>query len=532
MVHLNQTWGDHPLKQISSIRFFNIYWHLSTGASETTCYTHNLLRLNGAWVRIPDFRPYSGEFWPGQPQHDCRQWPGFLDYNGDAGRPVYERTVFESISPNLARFTMYFHTADEAAKARLEVMEIPQRDEMRGFVKLRYDFVKPITIQGDARDVFRWCNMNEKLRPASLVWTAPDGTLQTRDTTASAEAMILGEPLPATDAVVGSQAGDPLDGYHALVLVRSFRARLGGRDYDRPVFGARFREQAGDWWFSVDTPTLTIQPGDFVEADLMLLPHAGPTPPTAKPTLERARFGASGPRLESVSIGEQLSDFPTRVRADDEVAAVTVSGGYDQMPLIVEGFRSWGVPLLWRSRVWQDQQVHGGDGYQVEGDGQGGYRFIFLHATRTGQSHELMVTRAEHTAGIAKTWDANGRLALRAAGPGRFRLKAPVPIGPGTITVTRDAPVMVSESDAEQVAELPLSIEALGGEVVVAVSEWASERQVVAVVKGRARLACGGWRPGVALSITKDGRRERQVAPQGTVSLELAAGERAVVERE
>jgi len=529
LVHLNQNWGDHPLKQVSSIRFFNIYWHLSTGASETTCYTHNLLRLNGAWVRIPDFRPYSGEFWPGQPQHDCRQWPGFLEYNGEAGRPVYERTEFQSVSPNLARFTMYFHTADDAATARLEVMEIPQRDEMRGFVKLRYDFVKPVTIEGDARDVFRWCNINEKLRQASLVWTSPDATMQTRDVVASPEAMLLGEPLPTIDAVVGSQAVDPLDGYHTLVLIRSFRAKLGGREYDRPVFGARFREKGGDWWFSVDAPKLAIQPGDFLEADLMLMPHAGPVAPTAKPTLERQRFGAAGPRIETVSIGEKISDFPARVKAVDNVAALKVAGGYDQMPLIVEGLQAYAVPLLWRDRVWQDQQVHGGDGYQIEGGGDG-YRAIFLYSTRTGQTHDLMVTLAQHTAGIAALEDDNGRLSLRAAAAGSFRLKAPVVLGPGTVSLAKGSPVFLCTSEAERIGELPLGIEPTAAQAELTIEAWTPASRALRLNSGAARVRCGGWRAGAHVVTVRGERREPAVMENGAAVIELVAGERVTVE--
>ena len=50
---------------------------------------------------------------------------------------MYRRTDFHSIAPNLARFTMHFRTSDDAANMRVEVIEIPQTDEARTFLRLR-----------------------------------------------------------------------------------------------------------------------------------------------------------------------------------------------------------------------------------------------------------------------------------------------------------------------------------------------------------------------------------------------------------
>ena len=292
LVQVNQNWGTHALKQVSSLRFFNIYWHLSTGSSETTCFTQNWMRIGESQIlHIPDFRPLSGPLWSGQPQHDCLQWPGFLQYNDGTGRLIYERTVFESVSPNLTRFSLLYHTSDNAATAKLSVMEIPQRDEMRTFIHLRYDWQKAVTISGDARTQFRWLNVFEKRTPGTLFRTDGSGTTQTKTITASETPPVLGEllspdsPFAATQATpfTGPRQGDSAQpDYHSMVLVRSFRARLGGQDRTQTALSARFTAKNGSYWFTVPDPTLTLQPGDFVDAEIMLMPHSGPTVPGTK----------------------------------------------------------------------------------------------------------------------------------------------------------------------------------------------------------------------------------------------------------
>ncbi|MBM3493423.1 MAG: hypothetical protein FJX72_03730, partial [Armatimonadetes bacterium] len=426
---LTHGWGIWPLKQVSSIRFFLIYWHCSTGASETTCWSMDWMATKGAIFHIPENRPMSGPFWSGQPQHDCQHWPGWLQYNGAKGRLCYERTEFDSIAPSLARFTMHFHTSDGAANARVEAWEAPQRDEARTMVRLRYDWVKPCTIEGDARRNFRWHNMSYfRGRNALLIWTAPDGKTVQRTVPPSGDFAILGEPMsPEAPFMAGEGAGDK---YNVLTLVRRFRARLGGKEYDRPALSAAFDAQDASTWLTVDAEKLELQPGDWLEAEIMLMPHGEPTPPAFKAERERNRFGLQ-PVSTTVTHGVRVADYPPHVRAQDEVAAFRIEGGHGDLPIIVDGLHGWKVPLLWMNGVWQDHQVHGGDGYQVQPDGQGGYRVVFTAPHRDGQKPEFMVTRAECSGDIASIADRNGFVEMKAARPGTWKLSAPAPFLPG-----------------------------------------------------------------------------------------------------
>lgn len=462
IVHMNQNWGIKPLKQVSSIRFFNIYWHLSTGASETTCFTHNWMQIGRSGIlHIPDFRPMSGELWAGQPQHDCQQWPGFLQYNGGAGKLVFERTIFDSISPCLARYTNLYHTSDGAGTGRLEVFEAPQRDEMRTFVRLRYDWSRPVQIEGDARINFRWLNLFEKKLPAQVLWVDAQDKTRSLPVQVTDSPMLLGEVLGANSPFAASASVG--DNYSCVVLVRSFRAQLGGKAVEQPALSAQFGRTDGTWWFTVPQESLQIQPGDFVEAEVMLMPHGEPALPELKPTRERAeRFGAGVPRLSEVTLGTKISDFPAQLRAQDDVARLTLTGGYDLMPLIVDGFSGRGVPLLWRGTHWQDQQLCGGDGYQVDPDGSGGWRYTFVYPIRKEQRIPLTVTRAECTAGISALRSVNGRLRIEAPGDGVFRLKAPVFFAPGRNVLDPVTGLVTFEGTGRVVRQVPFDAKALG----------------------------------------------------------------------
>lgn len=510
LFHLMQNWGNHLLKQVSSIRFFHIYWHLSNGASESTCYTHDWMGTGtGSIFHIPDFRPMSGPFWPGQPQHDCQQWPGFLQCNDGRVKLVYEHTDFESVSPCLARFQAYYHTSDDAARARVAYWEAPQRDEMRTFVRLRYDWEKPVEIAGDARRNFRWLNVSEfRHPPERMLWTGADGQTQDVPVETSGEPMLLGEPLGDASPFAASHGKG--EDYGCIVLVRGFRARLGGRDMTQMALSASFRGDAGDWWLTVPMESLELQAGDFVEAEVMFLTHGEPTLPALKPERERnERFGLVSPRIPSCTVGERLMEFPAMLRAQGEVARFSVEGGFDNMPIIVEGFRHWGVPMLWNGDLWQDQQAHGGDGYQVEADGRGGYRFIFVYPIRKDQRHELTVTRAECTTGISGLEDANGRPVLHSRATGTFRLKAPVLFAPGQNLLRAGDPIIEFSGEAQAVRAVPVWVSLGEGQARVDVDE--TGRQVILEGAG-ASVRFGDLARGREYTVTVNGAAQSMVA--------------------
>lgn len=512
VMHLFQRWGDHMLKQVTSIRFFLIYWHLSTGVSETTCFNIPWQFVNNQYIIIPDFRPYSGPFWSGQPQHDVPSFPCLVQYQsgGERVRVMYQNTTFESIAPNLARFRMDYRLSDGAGRASMTVMEVPHDDEMRTFLRLRYDWDRAVSIDGDARETFRWFHMNDRRRARELLWTAADGSTQQR-AVEPGRPLLRGEPLCAEAPFLASHGmpgTDPAPLHGTIMLVQSYRARLGGEDQTAPFASAEFRADQGDYWFCAPSAELTLQPGDFIECDLMLMTHGESVEPRAKPERERVWWAMEGPAAE-VSIGRHISDLPIVVAADDEVARFRVSGGHSALPVIVSGFRDWSVPLLWHDGWWQNQQGHGGDGWQVNADPGGGYRFVFALPFRHGMNPELTVTRATCTTGIARLVDRSGYPELQSDAVGEFTLDAPMLFAPGLNEVRPGRPHHFAGT-AQAVRAVPWQFNS-DQPARVEIGSW-SEEAMTARVTGTGELVLGGLAVGAVYELTRNGAANRETS--------------------
>ncbi len=529
LIALFQTWGDHALKQVSSIRFFNIYWHLSTGLSETTCFTHAWMHIRDALVSVPDYRPYSGPFLQGQPQHDCFSWPGFLHYETEAGpvRPMYRGTDFHSIAPNLAHFTMRFRTSDDAARLAVEAMEIPHTDEMRTFLRLRYDWDKPAAIVGDARRSFRWLQTFEKNRPRELLWlpaAGPGRVLAVPETPELGGApLLLAEPLASSAPYAGVH--EQRDNFSSLMLVTRLAGSLGGRSVERAHLTAEFDARQGHYAFVSDRPELRLEPGDWLEADVLLMPHGEVTQALHKPERERAHWALRPPRVASVAIGEKVADFPATVRARQDVARFTVTGGLDSIPVVAEGYSASGVPLLWKGDVWQNPQRHGGDGYQVDRDPRDGtFRFTFVYPIRRAEEHAFTVSLLKVSAGaaVARLEDENGLPVAvfdRAAG---YSITAPQLFVPGENRVSANSDLVRASGRARELRAAPLRFSAQG--------ETETRLDIAAAGEGRVELKWQG--PGGRLLVAhRVPGRSYAVAMEGSPdSTRVARGDEFTLE--
>jgi len=445
---------------------------------------------------------------------------------------MYDETRFYSICPNLARFTMFFHTSDGAAAARAEVMEIPQDDELRTFLRIRYEWNRAVSIDGDARLRFRWLNINDKRTPELLLWTDSDGKFQTRAVRADGNPMLAGVPLAPKFPVAGSHGipGGRDRQYSSFVLVRAFRARLGGRDMTQPYLSAEYDKHYGNYWFCAPGRDLKLQPGDFIEADLMLMPSGEPTEVLLKPARERTRFGSEGPVVEKVEIGRKTADFPATVAAENDVARCTLIGGHNALPLIVTGLSAPGVALLWENGMWMDPQCHGGDGVQVNPDGNGRYRWTFVIPLRHGMKPELTVTRAECSTGVRRVRDINGFPCLEGSRKGTFRLRAPMLFAPGRNEVRKDSPIVRFEGEAESVRAVPVLAVPDEGTVHVLVRQW-SETGADLHVDGAARVTFEQLADGRPYRIRIGDRELRENAGDRRISVHVDAAADIQLER-
>jgi hypothetical protein len=519
---LYQTWGRNMLKQVSSIRFFNIYWHLSTGLSETTCFTHAWMNIRNTLVSIPDFRPYSGPFLMGQPQHDCFSWPGFLNYRTKEGevRPMYRRTDFHSVAPCLAHFTMHFRTSDDAADMSVEAWEIPQTDEARTFLRIRYDWDKPAKVEGDARKNFRWLQMFEKYPVQKLVWL--DAEEKQRSATANGgDSFPLGLPLAQKWPYAGAHEGR--DHFGTLMLVTRLEGKIGGRAVERAHLTADFGKDNGFYAFTTDRAKLDLQAGDFLEAEVLLMPHAEVTTPFHKPNRERLHWGERPPIVSSVVRGEKMRDFPATLRAENDMAAFKITGGLNTIPVVVGGFTAPGVPLLWRDGLWQDQQHHGGDGYQVDAEAGGSFRFTFNYPIRGTEEHDLVVSLLRTGAPLTSLRDRNGLPVASAEAPTDFAITSPVLFSPGR-NVAAGPGLFAFTGRAAEIAAVPVHFAPATQDATVTCEAW-SPNDVKLRVTGGGQLVVGHRVPGAEYSVTIGGETRTLQADNDAISLNIPAGD-------
>ena len=159
--HLFGNWGTHPLKQISSIRFFHHYFHASLGPTETICYVpFEFPRDDDRNYVLADVRGLSNFYWPGQPQHDHVSVVGFLRYksNGKWVNNLLQDTRIYLTAPNIACFALDYLSEDGAVKTTLEFVETPEDDETRCYVHMRHQVLRDIAIEGNSAHNLRFLN--------------------------------------------------------------------------------------------------------------------------------------------------------------------------------------------------------------------------------------------------------------------------------------------------------------------------------------------------------------------------------------
>ncbi len=522
---LYQTWGRNMLKQVSSIRFFNIYWHLSTGLSETTCFTHAWMNIRDTLVSIPDFRPYSGPFLMGQPQHDCFSWPGFLNYETKDGavRPMYRRTEFHSVAPCLAHFTMHFRTADDTADMTVEAWEIPQTDEARTFLRIRYAWDKPAVVAGDARKHFRWLQMFEKYPVRDFLWLDAEDRERTVPAKPGSK-FPVGAPLAADWPYAGAHEGR--SNFGTLMLVTRLEGQLGGQKVTRAHVTADFNKDSGTYAFTTGSKALALQPGDYLEAEILLMPHGEVTTPFHKPNREREHWGKRPPVVSQVTRGTKVRDFPATVRAEDDAAAFRVTGGLNMLPLVVEGFSVRAVPLLWKDGLWQDQQQHGGDGYQIDAAPDGTFRFTFNYPIRGTEEHDLAVSLLRSGEPVSSLRDRNGLPVVTATTETDFRVTSPALFAPGRNEITRKRLTAFSGS-AKEIAAVPVSFTPRDQSATVECAAWNADN-VALTIDGGGRLEVGHRVRGRAYRVSVGDGEKTMTADSDTIAFDVPPGRHQV----
>jgi len=567
-LHLYQNWGNHTLRQVSSIRFFQIYYHLSQGVTETTCFS--LPTKFGALpdgqrraYTIADYRPLSGQTFIGQPQHHhvaLQGWLQYLDENNLWQWPVYKGSTLLSVGPNLAWFIQEYESSDGKVSETVEVLEMPQDDELRTFVRIRYDFTQTVNIGGDPRHNLRLLNKGSYIRRVhwkQLSWLDRHGRIRTvpfsQDGQYSAEAIPI-RPFNSFFCAYPHVEGND------SVVVRSFTGRVNGTDFDKLGFSAiGHKNNMTELMLVPLIEGNIIRAGSWMELDCILIPYGDDSSGYRIPWQESIRFGLNQSQLErlisprghktpsittfgpevQVSNGRCLSHLPPVVRAEDNWAEFTLEGGHDRISLVAAGFRARKLPMLWEDDAYIDTQVRGGDGYQVFRNADGTYGFVFAPRTRTTRvsdnwkttRHHYYVTQAVSQADIVRVNTPNAEVELVLEGEGQTVIDSPRIWCPATNYLKKSRRVNQARSTSLNLCTIPAALSGAFQTAEWTITTYDSTGFKMSISPDQAAtIHCSSLTTEKNYEIRVNGKKTIQrTSPRGQLRIEVPGGRRTTI---
>lgn len=383
-LHLYQNWGRHCVKQFSSLGAWMDYFHSSTGVTETTCFVP--FKFGGLpGVAIADYRAMSQEtFWAGQPQHDNVAGHSFLSYNDGSNWQylVYKGTDYYSTGPNWMDIGLNYLSSDGKIKATIRTFELPQRDQLRNFIKIQYEVLSPIEIK----------NAPENFRLLTIAsWV--QRLRYTHFASSSLEEKELSFENNHFD--VRGIALDKINSYAAL-----YGENKGSNAFILRKWSGEFSPAAGVWCEKKGDTRLLLTPseeilklekGDVIEFEIMLLPY-GEIHGSETCKRESEYYGSNAPAISKIIVGEKLSDFPTKIKAIENRAEFIIKGGKELIPVIITGLKEYKKPMLSlkQENGWyqlRQNMVGDVDGMQTFIDDEGKFGAVFLVASDSNEQH-------------------------------------------------------------------------------------------------------------------------------------------------
>lgn len=412
--HLFQAWGTHNIKQVSSILFWTPYYHLSTGCTETTCWSPLLYNSKNGFM-ICDYRGWSNDLWEGQPQHDTIGEHYLFRYKSKDGTEMdsvnYYESDLKSVGPNYSDFTMKFHTDDGKADVNVRSVELSQTDETRVYTSLKVTFNEDLTIE-NARENFSLYDITGNISGVKFAQAAylNDNNEVCETTTAKMHEQAgdgyaffsMGEEKPFF-AWYECLPGDANQG-NCGAVVDSFTATADGKKYgtgDLALAVSNMQQKIisfGDGQDSIegyalqssltiDTDTLKFKKGDTIECTLLLSPYGNGEDKTSGVMVEEREKLLNNPFTVSVDGKEVDKDFAPIVKAKDEGETVfSTTGGDENMAVKIEGYTDYIPPKVYRTVeggteeevVLYTEEGEGKDGNQAYVTDDGKYGFVLL----------------------------------------------------------------------------------------------------------------------------------------------------------
>jgi len=406
LFHLFGHWGTHPLKQISSIRFFHHYFHASLGPTETFCYVpFEFPRDDDRDYVLADVRGLSNFGWPGQPQHDHVSVVGALRYKTKQGwiNNLLKDTRIYLTSPNLASFALDYLSEDGKVATTLEVFEVPEEDEARSFIRMKLKVLGDVKLEGPSSHHLRFLNAGSyivRTKWPKIAYTASSEKTERRDVSANDEWVLEAEPLGASFPFA---AAFPHKNGNMCFFIHKFGGVLGGKETDHLGLSCFGGKDFTEMFLTAPGEIEALKKGDHFDAHLFVMPYGHANVNEAPAERQRSLFGEGIATVE-VTHGEAFPGYPRRMRIDERgFCRFTLTGGSEWTPFLVEGFSSHKAPMLWEKRgswLFHDQQVNGNDWFQSYRASDGSAGFVFVVEVRPGQTHDYLVALAPNARAI------------------------------------------------------------------------------------------------------------------------------------
>jgi len=374
---------------------------------ESICYDPDV-NLNRSM--IDDVRPLmvtgmNGGQW----EWTCNVGGGdFLVYFDAAGQKQYlsrMRTAYLSYGPNLTDVIYAGVTPDGCIEARIEVSS-PRCDDLnRAFHRVRYDARKATPFSRLAFYQLGADNYNDHTFRAMARGNA-DGLVEEWDTARGGKQYLRTGLAMEGKAPWISLHGGERNAAHKKgawvnrgLVVRSWKARLGGKDVPQPfaaVYGTENGVPSANAEIVPPPGVTVLEAGDFVDAEFEWLvlpqhaedyygPNAGLRADLAAHgnTWEAVLRQAKGNDIEVRAIrGTVEHRYPIVVRAEaDNQVEFEVRGGMGYVPLTITGLtRASGFQLSCvqdGKSMLADQSIHGNDYWQVNREENGTYSIVY-----------------------------------------------------------------------------------------------------------------------------------------------------------
>ncbi len=395
-LNVYQNWGKFPLKQISSIEFHTAYYHLSTGVTESNCIAPYFTYQDG-WL-LPDFRGRSGKIWDAQPQFNsvgCLYFVNYMKTKSEQNLSTYKNSTINSDGFAYSDIIMDYVSDCGSYEYTLRHVEFPQTDENRTYYTVEIEFLRDITFKNFKRDfaLFSFDGRDFTFTKKGYLNSSNEPTNTKLDLSADyVDYQTLGTNgayMGYYSIADGSEMDRTLFGSNMAVLVKNSAVVIGGEKSDislvfKDEYSAEDKLNTGS--LTLDAERLSFKTGDTIKLNLILLPWGTGDEETDGNVLAVREDSVLNPLTVKAATGTVIEDdFLPIVKAENNVAEFTVTGGRNNNAVRINGFTSLKCPNIYMQTEngWEKVNLasaNGYDGYTVYYDKTKGlYDFSFVY---------------------------------------------------------------------------------------------------------------------------------------------------------